>query len=100
MGCFVAAAVICFLMLGTFPGWHEETDENESTVEVKPLPSRQVSQAALAAAALRFSFGFISVLWQHINSAAAASMAEKLSYGQITGHLDPQLWHLDGLVWG
>ncbi|KAJ5728019.1 hypothetical protein N7493_004349 [Penicillium malachiteum] len=85
----VAAAAICFLMLATFPGWHESPDEDGSSVEIRPFPSRQVSRAALAAAALGFSFGLMSALWQHINSAAAASMAEKLSYGQITGHVGP-----------
>ncbi|KAJ5736579.1 Ca2+ regulator and membrane fusion protein Fig1-domain-containing protein [Penicillium malachiteum] len=85
----VAAAAICFLMLATFPGWHEELDETGSDVEIKPFPSRPVSHAALATSAVGFSFGLIAALWQHINSAAAASMAEKLSYGQITGHVGP-----------
>lgn len=78
---------MCFVLLSTFPGWHEEVNDDESTIEVKPFPSRQVSHAALAASAVGFAFGLISALWQHINSAAAASMAEKLSYGQITGHV-------------
>ncbi|KAJ5152924.1 uncharacterized protein N7482_009402 [Penicillium canariense] len=85
----VAVAVFCFVMLSTFPGWHEEVDDGGSAVEVKPFPSRQVSHAALGASAVGFAFGLISALWQHINSAAAASMAEKLSYGQITGHVGP-----------
>ncbi|KAJ6021626.1 Ca2+ regulator and membrane fusion protein Fig1-domain-containing protein [Penicillium herquei] len=84
----VAAAAICFLMLATFPGWHEELDDAGSDVEIKPFPSRQVMQAALVTSALGFAFGLISALWQHINS-AAASMAEKFSYGQITGHVGP-----------
>lgn len=76
-------------MLSTFPGWHEEVDEEGSTVEVRPFPSRKVSQAALGSLTVGFAFGIISALWQHISAAAAASMAEKMSYGQINGHVGP-----------
>lgn len=30
-------------------------------------------------------FGFISVLWQHINSSSTATMAEILTYGAVKG---------------
>ena len=85
----IVVAILCFVMLSTFPGWHEEVDEAGSTVEVRPFPSRLVSQAAMVALAVGFAFGIISALWQHISTAAAASMAEKLSYGQINGHVGP-----------
>lgn len=41
-------AFITFVLLATFPGWHVETNREGSDVDVKPFPSRPVSQAALA----------------------------------------------------
>ncbi|GAB1198082.1 hypothetical protein APSETT444_007390 [Aspergillus pseudonomiae] len=72
---------------GTFPGWHEEVDETGSEREVKPFPSRPVSQAALGLSSLGFIFALISILWQHINSSAAGTMAESLTYGAIESHV-------------
>ncbi|KAJ5259309.1 Ca2+ regulator and membrane fusion protein Fig1-domain-containing protein [Penicillium angulare] len=83
----IFAAVLASILLSTFPGWHEEIDDGESEVEVKPFPARKVTHAVLITSGVGLSFAFVSVLWQHINSAAAASMAEKMSYGQITGHV-------------
>jgi len=41
-------AFITFILLATFPGWHVETNQEGSDVDVKPFPKRAVSQAALA----------------------------------------------------
>ena len=71
----------------TFPGWHEETDDEGSEVEVKPFPSRPVTYVALGASTLGFIFALISVLWQHVNSSAAGTMAETLTYGAVEGHV-------------
>ncbi|KAJ5772425.1 Ca2+ regulator and membrane fusion protein Fig1-domain-containing protein [Penicillium odoratum] len=83
----VVLTFACFLLLSTFPGWHQEVDDSGSEVEVKPFPSRAVSQAALGIISLSFGFAFISVLWQHINSSSTASMAETLTYGAVSGHV-------------
>ncbi|GFF22893.1 hypothetical protein IFM51744_04099 [Aspergillus udagawae] len=83
----VILTFLCFILLATFPGWHEEIDENGSEREVKPFPSRPVSQAALGLSALGFMFGLVSILWQHINSSAAGTMSESLTYGAIEGHV-------------
>ncbi|KAJ5983392.1 hypothetical protein N7481_005491 [Penicillium waksmanii] len=80
----IVAYVEAFILLSTFPGWYEERDENGSDVEVKPFPSRPVSQCVLLALMLGFSLGVISILWQHINS---SSMAETLNYGAVSGHI-------------
>ncbi|KAJ5663109.1 hypothetical protein N7507_003840 [Penicillium longicatenatum] len=77
----------CFLLLSTFPGWHSETLDGGSEVEVKPFPSRPVSQLALGIITLSFGFLFVSVFWQHINSSSTASMAETLTYGAVSGHV-------------
>lgn len=78
---------ISFCLLGTFPGWHEEEDANGSEREVKPFPSRPVSQIALAMVGLSSILAFISIFWQHISSSTALVMSQGLSYGAIDGHV-------------
>lgn len=46
-----------------------------------------MSQAALGLIGLGFMFGLISILWQHINSSAAGTMAEGLTYGAVESHI-------------
>ncbi|KAF7717026.1 FIG1-like protein [Penicillium ucsense] len=72
----VILAFFCFILLATFPGWHEEPDESGSAVEVKPFPSRPVSQAALALIFVSSVFVLVSVLWQHTASVAASTIAQ------------------------
>ncbi|KAJ6177910.1 hypothetical protein N7519_008371 [Penicillium mononematosum] len=83
----VALMFICFLLLSTFPGWHEEVDEDGSELHVKPFPSEAVTLACLLALGASSGFGFISILWQHVNSSATATMAEILTYGAVSGHV-------------
>lgn len=80
---------ICFLIMGTFPGWHEEQDEVEDTIEVKPFPVRRTANAAVTSILAGSIFAFISILWQHLNTSATASMIETLSYGGVTCHVGP-----------
>jgi hypothetical protein len=35
-------------------------------------------------------FGLITILWQHVNSSATATMAEILTYGAVSGHVGLQ----------
>jgi len=44
----IVLAFLTFLLLATFPGWHTDTSSSGSEHEVKPFPSRPVSQVALA----------------------------------------------------
>jgi len=44
----IVLAFVTFVLLATFPGWHVETNQEGSDVDVKPFPKRAVSQAALA----------------------------------------------------
>ncbi|KAF3387323.1 hypothetical protein F1880_001416 [Penicillium rolfsii] len=83
----VILTFICFLLLSTFPGWHNEVDETGSEREVKPFPSQHVVVACLFVSGIGFGFSLISILWQHINSSSTASMAETLTYGTVTGHV-------------
>lgn len=80
----IVFAFICFILLATFPGWHAETDSRTgSDVDVKPFPSRAVSQVALALIFIASIFVLVSVLWQHTASVAAAQIARDLGNGSV-----------------
>jgi Ca2+ regulator and membrane fusion protein Fig1 len=54
---------------------------------VKPFPSRPVSWVVAVTLALASFLQFVSILWQHISSSAAAVTGQSLSYGTIKGHV-------------
>lgn len=76
-------AFVCFLLLATFPGWHEEEDAEGSERDVKPFPSRAVSQISLAIIFIASIFVLVSVLWQHTASVAASTIAQDLGNGSV-----------------
>lgn len=77
-------AFVTFILLATFPGWHEEADPRTgSDVDVKPFPSRPVSQVALALIFIASIFVLVSVLWQHTASVAASQIAKDLGNGSV-----------------
>lgn len=77
-------AFIVFLLLATFPGWHEEHDlRTGSDVDIKPFPSRPVTQISLALIFISSIFVLVSVLWQHTSAVAAAQVAQDLGNGSI-----------------
>ncbi|KAK3317848.1 Ca2+ regulator and membrane fusion protein Fig1-domain-containing protein [Cercophora scortea] len=76
-------AFICLLLLATFPGWHEEEDSEGSEREIKPFPSRPVSQIALAIIFIASIFILVSVLWQHTASVAASIIAQDFGNGSV-----------------
>ncbi|KAL4779408.1 Ca2+ regulator and membrane fusion protein Fig1-domain-containing protein [Aspergillus varians] len=76
-------AFFCFIVLATFPGWHEEIDPRGSEIEVKPFPSRPVSQVALALIFVAAVFVLVSVLWQHTASVGASTIAQDLGNGSV-----------------
>ncbi|KAI9902044.1 hypothetical protein N3K66_003861 [Trichothecium roseum] len=79
----IVFAFICFILLATFPGWHEETDSEGSERDVKPFPSRAVSQVALAIIFIASVFVLVSVLWQHTASVAASVIAQDFGNGVV-----------------
>ncbi|CRG88182.1 hypothetical protein PISL3812_05209 [Talaromyces islandicus] len=79
----IILAFFCFILLATFPGWHEETDETGSEREIKPFPSRPVSQIALSLICIAAIFVLVSVLWQHTASVAASTMVQTLGNGSV-----------------
>lgn len=76
-------AFICLILLATFPGWHEDDGSEGSELEVKPFPSRPVSQVALAIIFIASIFVLVSVLWQHTASVAASIIAQDLANGSV-----------------
>ena len=76
-------AFICLLLLATFPGWHEEETHEGGEREIKPFPSRPVSQVALAIIFIASIFVLVSVLWQHTASVAASIIAQDLGNGSV-----------------
>ena len=78
---------IAILLLTTFPGWHEEEDSDGTEVEVKRFPSKPISYVVLVVLTIVSLLTFVSVLWQHITSSAAATMGQSLSYGTVEGHV-------------
>ncbi|KAI9820823.1 MAG: hypothetical protein M1826_000848 [Phylliscum demangeonii] len=79
----IILAFICFLLLATFPGWHQEEDEDGSITSKKPFPTRFVSQIALAIVFIASVFVLVSVLWQHTASVAATTIAQDLGNGSV-----------------
>jgi len=79
----IILAFICFVLLATFPGWHEEIDDSGSERSVKPFPPRSVSQVALALIFVASIFILVSVLWQHTASVAASTIAQDLGNGSV-----------------
>lgn len=80
----IILAFVTFLLLATFPGWHEERDARTgSDIDIKPFPSRPVSQVALALIFIASIFVLVSVLWQHTASVAAAQIAQDFGNGSV-----------------
>jgi hypothetical protein len=79
----IVFAFVCFILLATFPGWHETEDSEGSEREVKPFPSRPVSQIALAIIFISSIFVLVSVLWQHTASVAASVIAQDFGNGSV-----------------
>ena len=77
----IVLAFLTFLLLATFPGWHTDTSSSGSEHEVKPFPSRPVSQVALATIFIASVFVLVSVLWQHTAAVAASTVAQDLGNG-------------------
>lgn len=72
-----------FLLLATFPGWHEDPVTSGSELDVKPFPSRPVSQVALSCSFVAGILCLIAALWQHVGSVGAAAMAETANFGNV-----------------
>ena len=84
-------AFVCLVLLLSFPGWHTvvntEANPEGSEADVKPFLSRAVALISLSIISISSIFSFISILWQHIASAVAATTTQSLSYGSVKGQV-------------
>jgi hypothetical protein len=79
----IILSAITLFLLSTFPGWHEEIDENGSDTEVKPFPSRQTSLLAASCQGFASGFTLISATWQHVATVGASSAIQALANGAV-----------------
>ena len=86
-GLFLMAIILSFLsavLCTTFPGWNSERNRDTgSEIDVKPFPSRPVSQIALVFSFVAAMLCLIAALWQHVGAVGAAAMAETANYGNV-----------------
>jgi hypothetical protein len=79
----LALAVLGFLGLATFPGWHEEIDARTGDrIDIKAFPSSKVSlfvAIALGAASLLL---MVSALWQHVAAASVVALMSSTAQGK------------------
>ncbi|KAG4429143.1 hypothetical protein IFR05_015372 [Cadophora sp. M221] len=91
----IALAFVATILLSTFPSWYDseddapEEEEGDSRAVPKPYPSRPVMKIVLGSLVISVLFCFISVLLQHVASAAGSAMVEALSYGTVNGKVGP-----------
>jgi hypothetical protein len=73
----VVSTGVTIACLATFPGWHEETDqETGSMVDVRPFPSRKVSGFCTVCMILSTLFSLTAATWQHAAATSSASVVE------------------------
>jgi uncharacterized membrane protein len=79
---------LAFVGLATFPGWVEEHDEaTGSDIDVKPFPSRAVSQAIAFVLLMASLLILVSGLWQHVAAASVVTTVSLMSQQRIVGHV-------------
>jgi uncharacterized membrane protein len=84
----MALTGLAFVGLSTFPGWHEERDPTTgSDIDIKPFPSRPVSQAIAFVLLMASLLVLVSCLWQHVAAASVVSTVSSMSQRTIVGHV-------------
>lgn len=87
MSCSIAAlglGALTFCLLATFPGWREEQHPIAgSDIDIKPFPSRPVSQVAAWAVGMASLLLLVSALWQHIAASTAAFAVKATTQEQL-----------------
>lgn len=84
----IVLAFVCFVLLATFPGWHQERDvRTGSDIDIKPFPSRPVLQFALSNAFVAAVLLLTASLWQHVGAVGAAAMVETTTFGNVKAQI-------------
>lgn len=65
------------------PGWHKETSENESDIDVKPFASPNLLGWALVASFLSALLLLVSAVWLHSSAVAFVESVRNSGYGTI-----------------
>ncbi|KAL9020721.1 MAG: hypothetical protein Q9185_002037 [Variospora sp. 1 TL-2023] len=89
-GLIVAAIVLLVVVIGilmTFPGWHEDSDDGGSAMDVKPFPSSSLSSTAALLSILASFLALLSMLWQHVASVTFVTDVENMTYRLVQGHV-------------
>lgn len=73
--------------MATFPGWHEEVDENGSERDVKPFPSRPVSYVVALLQIAASILVLVSVVWQQSAASAYLSAVDRFRLGLLMTHV-------------
>ena len=84
----MALSCLAFFGLASFPGWTEERDERTgSDIDIKPFPSRAVSQAIAFVLLMASLLVLVSCLWQHVAAASVVTTVSSMSQQRIAGHV-------------
>lgn len=84
----MALTGLAFIGLASFPGWTEEHDARTgSNIDIKPFPSREVSQAIAFALLMASLLVLVSCLWQHVAAASVVTTVSSMSQQRIVGHV-------------
>lgn len=79
--------MVAILSFSIFPRWHTATSDTGSEHEVRPFPSRTVLTVIRASLSLAVLLSFVSVLWQHIATAAVATSIGTTLDGVVVSHV-------------
>ena len=84
----MALTGLAFIGLASIPGWTEEYDARTgSYIDIKPFPSREVSQAIAFALLMASLLVLVSCLWQHVAAASVVTTVSSMSQHRIAGHV-------------
>ena len=73
--------------MATFPGWHEEVDENGSERDVKPFPSRSTSYLVAFFQTAASLLALVSVVWQQSAAGAYVSAVDRFKLTAVVTHV-------------
>lgn len=79
----MAFSILSFLLLSTFPSWHEEENSEGSEREIKPFPSRPVSLVVLAFLGISAMMTLLSVFWQQMVTSEAVTLMGIVTSGVV-----------------
>jgi len=95
----IVLMILASLLLATFPGWHVEVNSSGSDVDVKPFPSKPISQLVCVLLIGSSFVLFVATLWQHSAAVIVAAMMPRFTSPALTTHVSPIAVALEWLAW-